>query len=168
VLPGVSLCLLGTGFCCSSCVACRGSNPCSVPCSGLRTERPGGLARILPRGDGVVQARVRARNFALAFPPGHMAAAPSFELSVLPLSSKRASVEETEDAEKMNFLAAIRGKSQRLVALSCDAHLVSSSQGRIQQPCVQSSDWDQTRANIFLMSTILRGKLHPIKCIWYI
>ena len=25
--------------CCSSCVACRGSIPCSVPCSGPRTER---------------------------------------------------------------------------------------------------------------------------------
>jgi len=35
----VSLCLFGTGFCCSSCVACRGSISCSVPCSGLRTER---------------------------------------------------------------------------------------------------------------------------------
>jgi len=68
-------------------------------------------------------------------------------------------VEETEDAEKMGFLAAIREKSQRWVALSCDAHLVSSGQGRIRQPCVQSSYWDQTRANIFLMSTILRGKL---------
>jgi len=33
------LCLLGTGFCCSSCVACLGSISCSVPCSGLRTER---------------------------------------------------------------------------------------------------------------------------------
>jgi len=39
VLPGVSLCWLGTGFCCSPCVACRGSIPCSVPCSGPRTER---------------------------------------------------------------------------------------------------------------------------------
>jgi len=39
--------------------------------------------------------------------------------------------------------------------------LVSSGQGRIRQPCVQSSYWDQTRANIFLMSTILRGKLVP-------
>ena len=69
-------------------------------------------------------------------------------------------MEETEDAEKMGFLAAIRGKSQRWVTLSCDAHLVSSGQGRIRQPCVQSSYWDQTRANIFLMSTILRGKLN--------
>ena len=60
----VSLCWLGTGFCCSPCVACWGSIPCPVPCSGPRTER-----------DGVVQARVRARNCALAFPPGHMAAA---------------------------------------------------------------------------------------------
>ena len=68
-------------------------------------------------------------------------------------------MEETEDEEKMGFLAVIRGKSQRWVALSCDAHLVSSGQGRIRQPCVQSSYWDQTRANIFLMSTILRGKL---------
>jgi len=33
------LCLLGTIFCCSSCVACRGSIPCFVPCSGLRTEQ---------------------------------------------------------------------------------------------------------------------------------
>jgi len=39
VLPGVSLCWLGTGICCSLCVACRGSIPCSVPCSGPRTER---------------------------------------------------------------------------------------------------------------------------------
>jgi len=48
------------------------------------------------------------------------------ELSVLPLGSRRASVEETEDAEKMGFLAAIREKSQRWVALFCDAHLVSA------------------------------------------
>ena len=34
-----------------------------------------GLARILPRGDGVVEAGVTDRNFAPAFPPGHMAAA---------------------------------------------------------------------------------------------
>jgi len=34
-----SLCWLGTGVCCSSCVACWGSIPCSVPCSGPRTER---------------------------------------------------------------------------------------------------------------------------------
>jgi len=45
-------------------------------------------------------------------------------------------VEETEDAEKMGFLAAIREKWQRWVALSCDAHLVSAGQGRIRQPCV--------------------------------
>jgi len=65
--------------------------------------------------------------------------------------------------KKMGFLAAIRGKSQSWVALSCDAHLVSSSQGRIRQPCVQSSYWDQTRANIFVTSTILRGKLPTTK-----
>jgi len=58
-------------------------------------------------------------------------------------------VAKTKDAEKMVFPAAIRGKSQRWVALSCDAHLVSSGQDRIRQPCVQSSYWDQTRANIF-------------------
>jgi len=39
VLSGVSLCWLGTGFCFSPCVACRGSIPCSVPSSGPRTER---------------------------------------------------------------------------------------------------------------------------------
>jgi len=39
VLTGVSLRWLGTGFCCSPCVACRGSIPCSVPYSGLGTER---------------------------------------------------------------------------------------------------------------------------------
>ena len=48
-------------------------------------------------------------------------------------------MEETEDAEKMGFLTAIREKSQRWVALSCDAHVVSAGQGRIRQPCVQSS-----------------------------
>jgi len=35
-------------------------------------------------------------------------------------------VVETEDAEKMVFLTAIREESQRWVALSCDAHLVSA------------------------------------------
>ena len=41
MLPGVGSAVywLGTGFCCSSCVACRGSSPCSVPFSGPRTER---------------------------------------------------------------------------------------------------------------------------------
>ena len=39
MLPGISLCWFGSGFCCSPCVACRGSIPCSVPCSGPRTER---------------------------------------------------------------------------------------------------------------------------------
>ena len=48
-------------------------------------------------------------------------------------------MEETEDAEKMGFLAAIREKSQRWVALSCDAHLVPAGLGRIRQPCFQSS-----------------------------
>jgi len=48
-------------------------------------------------------------------------------------------VEETQDAEKMGFLAAIREKSQRWVVLSCDAHLVSACQGMIRQPCFQSS-----------------------------
>jgi len=43
--------------------------------SPAQVRGPSGLACILPRGDGVVQARVRARNFALAFLPGHMAAA---------------------------------------------------------------------------------------------
>jgi len=43
--------------------------------SPAQVRGPSGLARILPRGDGVMQARVRARNFALTFPPGHMAAA---------------------------------------------------------------------------------------------
>jgi len=33
------LCWFGTSFCCSPGVACRGSIPCSVPCSGPRTER---------------------------------------------------------------------------------------------------------------------------------
>jgi len=45
------------------------------------------------------------------------------ELSVLPQVEVNL-VSKTEDAEKMGFPAAIRGKSQRWVALSCDAHLV--------------------------------------------
>jgi len=48
------------------------------------------------------------------------------ELSVLPLGSRRASVGETEDSENMGFLAAICRKSQRWVALFCDAHLLSA------------------------------------------
>ena len=43
--------------------------------SPAQVRGPSGLARILSRGDGVVQAGVRAQNFALAFPPSHMAAA---------------------------------------------------------------------------------------------
>jgi len=45
------------------------------------------------------------------------------ELSVLPQVEVNLVV-ETRDAKKMLFLAAIREKSQRWVALSCDAHLV--------------------------------------------
>ena len=51
------------------------AGPAVLALSPAQVRGPSGLARILPRGDGVVQARVRARNFALAFPPGHMAAA---------------------------------------------------------------------------------------------
>jgi len=45
------MCWLNTGFRCSPCVACQGSIPCSVPCSGPRTEwacpypSPGGWCR---------------------------------------------------------------------------------------------------------------------------
>jgi len=40
--------------------------------SPAQVQGPSGLARILPRGDGVVQARVGARNYAVAFLPGHV------------------------------------------------------------------------------------------------
>ena len=36
------------------------------------------------------------------------------------------------------FLAAIREKSLRGVALSCDAHVMSASSGKIRQPCTVS------------------------------
>jgi len=43
--------------------------------SPVQVRGPSGLARILPRGDGVVQTGVTNRNFAPAFPPGNMDAA---------------------------------------------------------------------------------------------
>jgi len=40
--------------------------------------------------------------------------------------------------KKMVFPAAIREKSQRGVALSCDAHVVSAKSVGIRQPCSES------------------------------
>ena len=43
-----------------------------------------------------------------------------------------------ESAKKMVIPAAIREKSQRGVAMSCDAHVVSAKSGGIRQPCPRS------------------------------
>ena len=40
--------------------------------SPAQVRGPSGLVHIFPRGDGVVQTGVTTRNFAPAFPPGHM------------------------------------------------------------------------------------------------
>ena len=45
---------------------------------------------------------------------------------------------ERRECKKMVFPAAIREKSQRRVALSCDAHVVFASSGEIRQPCTFS------------------------------
>jgi len=51
----------------------------------------------------------------------------------------------------MVFPAAIREKSQRWVALSCDAHLMFASSGRIRQPCTFSLS-DPVSCGTFLIS----------------
>jgi len=78
--------------------------------------------------------------------------------SYLSYHSPRASV-GAERCQKMVFLAAIREKSRCWVALSYDAHSVSTSLGRIRQLCFRSlSNWILVRT--FLKhSPSLRGKL---------
>ena len=53
-------------------------------------------------------------------------------------STDRVASCEDRKCKKMVFPAAIRKKSQRWVALSCDAHLMFASSGRIRQPCTFS------------------------------
>jgi len=59
----------------------------------------------------------------------------------------------------MVFPAAIREKSQRGVALSCDAHVMSASSGKIRQPCTFSLSDPVSCEQFFYRSTFLRGKL---------
>jgi len=61
------------------------------------------------------------------------------KLSVLPQCEVSLCGEGRRRCKKMVFPAAIREKSQGWVVLSCDAHSVSTSLGRIREPCVQSS-----------------------------
>jgi len=59
----------------------------------------------------------------------------------------------------MVFPAAIREKSQRGVALSCDAHVVSARSGEIRQPCTESLCDQVLSETFFFKSAFLRGKL---------
>ena len=53
---------------------------------------------------------------------------------------------EQRKCTKMVFLDAIREKSLRGVAISCDAHVMSASSGKIRQPYTRSSsEWDLSR-----------------------
>ena len=57
----------------------------------------------------------------------------------------------------MVFPAVIREKSQRWVALSCDAHLVPTGLGRIGQPCVRSSSESDLERTFFSCSPFCAG-----------
>ena len=59
--------------------------------------------------------------------------------------------------QKMVLPAAIRGKSQRWVALSCDAHSFPSGWGRIGQPCVRSSSESDLERTFFSCSPFCAG-----------
>jgi len=56
-----------------------------------------------------------------------------------------------QGCNKMVFPAAIREKSQRWVALSCDAHLMFAREGKIRQPCTFSLS-DPVSCGTFLIS----------------
>ena len=69
----------------------------------------------------------------------------------------------------MVFPAAIREKSQHGVALSCDAHVMFASSGKIRQSCSRSSsEWDLSRT-FSKHSPFCAGKLyiyiHIYRCI---
>jgi len=57
---------------------------------------------------------------------------------VICFSTERVNSCEDRKCKKMVFPAAIREKSQRGVALSCDAHVVFARSGKIRQPCTFS------------------------------
>ena len=59
----------------------------------------------------------------------------------------------------MVFPAAIREKSQRGVAHSCDAHVMSAKSGGIRQPCTEYL-LNGFCENFFNRSAFLRGKLN--------
>jgi len=59
--------------------------------------------------------------------------------------------------KKMVFPAAIRGKSQRWVALPCDAHVVPAGQGKIRQPCVRSSSEPDLEPTFFYVRPFCAG-----------
>ena len=59
----------------------------------------------------------------------------------------------------MVFPAAIREKSQRGVALSCDAHVMSAKSGKIRQPCTETLGDSVFERNFFNKSEFLHGKL---------
>jgi len=66
---------------------------------------------------------------------------------------------EHRKCKKMVFPAAIREKSQRGVALSCDAHVMSAKSGKIRQPCTETLGDSVFERNFFNKSAFLRGKL---------
>jgi len=69
---------------------------------------------------------------------------------------------EHRKCKKMVFPAAIREKSQRGVALSCDAHVMFASSGKIRQPCTFSLS-DPVLVRDFLISQhFCAGKLEEL------
>jgi len=68
---------------------------------------------------------------------------------------------EHRKCKKMVFLAAIREKSLRRVALPWDAHVMSASSGEIRQPFTESLGESAYARTFFNRTAFLRGKLLP-------
>ena len=67
--------------------------------------------------------------------------------------------------KKMVFLAAIREKSQRGVALSCDAHVVSAKSVGIRQPCTESLSETASCRTFFSVQHFCAGNYGTTHCL---
>jgi len=87
---------------------------------------------------------------------------------------------EQRKCTKMVFLVAIREKSLHGVALSCDAHVMSASSGKIRQPCTRSSnEWVLSRTfskhspfcagklRHLLIKSLLQNFFYRCSCVCY-
>ena len=78
---------------------------------------------------------------------------------VICCSTERVVSCELRKYKKMVFPVVIRQKSHRGVALSCDAHVMFASSGKIRQPCTFSLSDPVSCEIFFFKSAFLRGKL---------